>query len=74
MTLRQTNHDAAQVMIPPDALAERWDTSRGRLANWRSLGIGPAFVKIGARVLYPLAAIEAFEHANTVTTSGALTA
>lgn len=36
----------------------------GSLANWRTKGQGPRFVKCGKRVLYPIAEIEAFENAN----------
>lgn len=31
------------------------------LANWRVSGFGPRFIKVGRKVLYPLAEIEAFE-------------
>ncbi len=48
------------------ALAERWDTSPARLATLAHRGGGPAFVKIGERVLYPLAGVEAYEAANLV--------
>ena len=48
-------------MLSAAALAERWDTSVARLANMRSLGTGPAYSKIGARVLYPLTEIEKYE-------------
>lgn len=42
-------------------LAARWDMSTGTLTNWRVLGLGPKFIKIGSRVLYSLAAVEEFE-------------
>ena len=47
-------------------LAARWHVSVGHLQNLRSAGIGPAYVKIGARVLYTLAAIESYEIARTI--------
>jgi hypothetical protein len=47
-------------------LAGRWRTSPGRLANLASAGVGPAYVKLGARVLYPLAAVETHEAENLV--------
>lgn len=31
------------------------------LANWRVRGDGPRFIKMGRKVLYPMAEIEAFE-------------
>jgi len=50
-------------------LAARWQMSVRTLQNWRWQGRGPRYLKIGARVLYPLTEIEAFEaeslHANT---------
>lgn len=47
-------------------LVERW---RGQvnvetLASWRSRGNGPRFVKIGGRVLYPIADVEEYERKN----------
>ena len=52
------------------ALAERWLISPRTLEQWRWQGRGPRYLKIGARVIYPLAEVEAHEaasvHANTV--------
>jgi hypothetical protein len=39
----------------------------GTLRNWRSLRIGPGFVKIGKAVLYPLDELEAWDQKNLVT-------
>lgn len=36
------------------------------LANWRSAGNGPKFVRIGGRILYDLNLIEDWESRNTV--------
>jgi hypothetical protein len=53
-------------------LAERWLISPRTLEAWRWQGRGPLYLKIGGRVVYRLADIEAFEnrnvHANTVGT------
>ena len=50
-------------------LSERWHVSVRTPQNWRWLGRGPRYLKIGARVLYPQTEVEAFEagqlHANT---------
>ena len=50
-------------------LAKRWQMSVRTLQNWRWQGQGPRYLKIGARVLYPLEEVEAYEaghlHANT---------
>lgn len=45
-------------------LAARWQMSVGHLANWRSSGGGPRYIKFGRRVLYPLAEVEAYERKN----------
>lgn len=49
--------------LTPKELAERWrnQINVATLANWRCEGRGPAFVKIGTRVLYPLRDIVAYE-------------
>jgi glucose/arabinose dehydrogenase len=51
-----------------DELAARWKGKVvvGTLTNWRSAGLGPAYIKLGRSVLYPLSAIEEYERANTV--------
>jgi hypothetical protein len=47
--------------LDTNELAGRWRTTRGYLANQRYLGVGPKFIKIGAKVLYPLEVIEEYE-------------
>lgn len=47
-------------------LAQRWYCSRSRLQHWRSTGQGPAFVKLGGRVLYSIADIAEFEARHRV--------
>jgi hypothetical protein len=42
-------------------LSRRWRISPRTLERWRWLGQGPRHVKVGARVLYRLEDIEAFE-------------
>ncbi len=50
-------------------LAKRWGVSPRTLEQWRWRGIGPRYLKLGGRVIYRLADIEAFEaervHLNT---------
>lgn len=41
-------------------LADRWKISPRTLERWRWAGQGPAFVKLGGRVVYSLEAIEAY--------------
>jgi Helix-turn-helix domain len=44
-----------------EQLARRWNISPRTLERWRWLGQGPEYLKIGGRVLYRLADVEAFE-------------
>ena len=45
-------------------LSRRWRISHRTLENWRWLGRGPAYLKVGNRVLYRIEDVEAFEDAN----------
>jgi len=49
--------------LTPDEVAERYrgGVSVGTLRNWRALRIGPAYLKIGKAVLYPLEELEAWD-------------
>ena len=53
----------------------RGAVSVGTLRNWRAMRIGPAFVKIGKAVLYPVDQLEAWDKSNMVScrASGQLT-
>ena len=42
-------------------LADRWNISHRSLERWRWIGEGPAYLKIGGRVVYRLEDIEAYE-------------
>lgn len=44
-----------------ESLAERWDMKRSTLDNWRSLGKGPVFTKIGGKVIYLIDDVIAYE-------------
>jgi len=44
----------------PQAVADRLDSSPQTLANWRSSGKGPAFIKVGGRVMYDDADVDAW--------------
>ena len=45
-------------------LAAHWTISARTLERWRWTGEGPAFLKIGGRVVYRLEDVEAFERAR----------
>ena len=59
--------------IDQTELARRWVISPRTLEQWRWQGRGPRFLKLGGRVLYRLADVEAYEaenlHFNTVAPS-----
>lgn len=56
-----------------EQLAARWHLSPRTLEQWRWLGKGPKFLKIGARVLYREADVEDWEAAQVCqNTSGPL--
>lgn len=42
-------------------LAARWTISPRTLERWRFTGEGPQFIKVGARVVYRLEDVEAYE-------------
>ena len=42
-------------------LARRWGLSHRTLERWRYAGQGPAFLKLGGRVLYRREEVEAFD-------------
>ena len=47
-------------------LANRWRVSPRTLERWRHAGGGPAYIKIGHRVAYPMADVAAFEVTHRV--------
>jgi hypothetical protein len=55
--------------LTPDEVSERYrgGISIGTLRNWRAMRIGPAFVKIGKAVLYPIDELDAWDQKNMVT-------
>ena len=42
-------------------LADHWDISQRTLQRWRAAGQGPAWIRIGKKVIYRRADIHAFE-------------
>jgi hypothetical protein len=55
--------------LDENALAERWSISPRTLQRWRQTGQGPAFLKLGGRVVYRVVDVEAYER-NNLRTSG----
>ena len=44
----------------------RGAVSVGTLRNWRAMRVGPAFIKIGKAVLYPIDELDAWDKRNMV--------
>ena len=63
---RVTNDEsgAGAELLTDAQLAERWQLSRGTLANQRSQGRGPTYLKIAGRVRYRRSDIEIYEQAS----------
>jgi hypothetical protein len=51
-------------------LAVRWNISPRTLERWRWLRQGPAFIKLGGRVVYRVVDVVAFEEAQRRTAEG----
>lgn len=52
-------------------LSERWTISPRTLERWRWVGEGPAYLKIGGRVVYRLEDVEAYEAERMRTSTSA---
>lgn len=65
----QTTPTRSDEYAEPHQLAARWHTTPAALAKQRYFGTGPAFLKIGRKVLYPWAAIHEYERENTQTST-----
>lgn len=54
--------------LTPEEVAERYrgGVSIGTLRNWRAMRIGPAYLKVGKAVLYPVNELEEWDRKNTV--------
>jgi hypothetical protein len=51
-------------LLSPDDIAARWQIRLSSLANMRSRGRGPAFLKIGGRIRYRWSDVAAYERAG----------
>ncbi|CCD85553.1 conserved protein of unknown function [Bradyrhizobium sp. ORS 285] len=54
--------------LTPEEVSDRYRgaVSVGTLRNWRAMRVGPAFVKIGKAVLYPIGELDAWDKRNMV--------
>ena len=57
---------SAPTLLTDAQLANRWQMSRGTLANQRYQGRGPAYVKLAGSVRYRESDVEAYEAAGRV--------
>lgn len=59
--------DTACVFMTPDELVARYkgNISVKTLANWRTKGGGPDYVKIGGKIMYEIAAVSKWERFRT---------
>ena len=51
----------SRICLNQKELAERWTISARTLERWRWKGDGPAFLKIGGRVVYRIEDVLAYE-------------
>ncbi len=54
----------ARLRLTQTDLADRWRLSPRTLERWRWLKLGPAYLKIGGRVVYRIEDVEAYEAAQ----------
>jgi hypothetical protein len=69
----EASPDAVHDLLTDAQLAIRWQLSRGTLANQRSQGRGPAYLKLAGRVRYRRSDIEAYEQTGFVSRESAET-
>ena len=62
--------------LTAEEVSERYrgEITVGTLRNWRAMRIGPAFVKIGKAVLYPVRELDAWDQKNLVICDGSRSA
>jgi predicted site-specific integrase-resolvase len=53
-----------QAHLSERELATRWAISTRTLQRWRPECKGPAYIKLGGRVVYPVSEIEKYEQQN----------
>ncbi len=51
-------------------LANYWGIKTTTLQKWRSIGVGPTYIKIGGKVVYPIEAIKEYENGRMFQGSG----
>ena len=59
-----TPSSGVSTLLTPTKLAERWGCSTGWLANMRSAGGGPKFLKLGSNVRYRVPDVLEYENSH----------
>jgi hypothetical protein len=70
----QESAGPVRVWLDTTEVAARTRTPEATVRSWRRRGIGPAFCRVGRRVVYALADVDAFILAGRVETSGVVSA
>ena len=55
-------------LLKPIEVSEKYRIAVGTLANWRSQGRGPEYIKYGRKVLYPVSEMDKWLRLNLVKT------
>ena len=63
--MTSTPSDRSSELLTAEAAAERLLIAAGTLANWRVLGGGPPFVRVGRSIRYRVADLDAWLDART---------
>jgi hypothetical protein len=68
VTSRSFVPPAGPVFLTVEEVVERYrgQVSEGTFRNWRSMRIGPSFIKIGKAILYPLEELDRWDRRNLV--------
>ncbi len=69
-----THLSTPTVWLDTTDVAARTRTPEATVRAWRRRGIGPAYSRVGRRVLYDLTDVDAFISAGRVETSGSVSA
>ena len=67
-TSRSFVRPSGPIFLTLEEVVERYrgQVSEGTLRNWRSMRIGPSFIKIGKAILYPLEQLDRWDRRNLV--------
>jgi hypothetical protein len=57
-----------KILYTATEVSEKYNIAVGTLANWRSQGRGPEYIKYGRKVLYPVSEMDKWLRLNLVRT------